>query len=301
MRGLTSALRSGFRLVEHASVALLPFCRLAERFRPYRIPVLTYHRIVATRQLTAALTCSVCIDNFARQMTWLREQHYEPVSLDAYVEHLTTGRPFPPRSVLITFDDGYQSLYTRAFPILKRYDFPATVFLITDHIGKPGLFPADEKYAHEPDEVRAELAPLTWQEVDAMAPLVTAASHTASHPRMARLDRAAMLHEAAASREVIARCAAGNVDAFASPHGIRHHGDYSDATRAALIEAGYRVAFNAETGRNGASTDPYCQYRTDVRDSDTRLVFLCKLTGAFDWVGVAQSAFHRAVRPDSAP
>ncbi len=101
-------------------------------------------------------------------------------------------------------------------------------------------------------------------------------------------------------REIQDRCGQ-EVLALAYPHGIRAHGDYSDQTRSAAAAAGYRAAFISEIGRNRSTDDPYRQRRIEPKCSDSRRLLLSKLLGAYDWVGLAQAAFHRVFPPDSPP
>jgi hypothetical protein len=79
--------------LQYAGVPLL------DRMYGRRTRVLTYHEVSRANQ-----------DNFARQCRWIRKQ-YHPVSLDDYVSSIETGRSLPPRSVVVTFDDGLLSVY----------------------------------------------------------------------------------------------------------------------------------------------------------------------------------------------
>jgi biofilm PGA synthesis lipoprotein PgaB len=65
-----------------------------------------------------------------QQFSWLKENGYHPVSLDAIIEARNGGEKLLPRSVLLTFDDGYRSMYTRVFPLLKLYGYPAVIGLV---------------------------------------------------------------------------------------------------------------------------------------------------------------------------
>ncbi len=69
-------------------------------------------------------------------------RHYRVVSLDACCEYLAGREPLPPNSVALTFDDGYQQLHHHIFPLLERYEAPATVFVPTDPVdtGQPLWF-----------------------------------------------------------------------------------------------------------------------------------------------------------------
>jgi len=105
-----------------------------------RVPVLLYHRIV---QGEARAPLEVSAGAFASQMDWLKRLGFHFATTDE-VEGFAAGRiRLPRRSVLVTFDDGYEDNYTMAFPILKEYGARATIFIITSLVGKPGyLTPA---------------------------------------------------------------------------------------------------------------------------------------------------------------
>jgi peptidoglycan/xylan/chitin deacetylase (PgdA/CDA1 family) len=72
--------------------------------------------------------------DFEAQMRYLRENGYRVISLDDLFEFLEFRRQIPARSVVITFDDGWRSVYDIAWPILKKYGYPATLFVYTDLI-----------------------------------------------------------------------------------------------------------------------------------------------------------------------
>jgi peptidoglycan/xylan/chitin deacetylase (PgdA/CDA1 family) len=68
-------------------------------------------------------------------MAKLHESGYQTLSLLEAVDCLSLGAPFPDRSLVITFDDGYQTVYEEAFPALQRYSLSATVFLTVGETG----------------------------------------------------------------------------------------------------------------------------------------------------------------------
>jgi peptidoglycan/xylan/chitin deacetylase (PgdA/CDA1 family) len=104
----------------------------AQGYVPMRdIPILMYHSISEGRDL------QVPPADFEEQMRWLKEHGYTAITLgqlDAYWKgrYKVEGKP-----VVITFDDGYLDNYTVAWPILQKYQFPATIFVITDSIRLP--------------------------------------------------------------------------------------------------------------------------------------------------------------------
>jgi len=68
---------------------------------------------------------------------WLRANDYHPVSLDQIVAARNGGPPLPARPLLLTFDDGYESTYSKVFPLLKRFNYPAVVSLVTQWTETP--------------------------------------------------------------------------------------------------------------------------------------------------------------------
>lgn len=100
-----------------------------------RLTVLAYHRVVdpADPEFQGFRgNVSATPAAFAAQMEWVAER-MQPVTLDQ-VASVLEGVPLPPRSVLVTFDDGYRDNLTAAAPILAAFEVPATLFVATDHV-----------------------------------------------------------------------------------------------------------------------------------------------------------------------
>jgi peptidoglycan/xylan/chitin deacetylase (PgdA/CDA1 family) len=96
------------------------------------LPILMYHKISEDRndQLT------ISVDRLSEQFACIKRLGYQPISFADLREFTANGQPLPEKPVLLTFDDGYQSVYDLAYPLLKRFDFRATVLLPTKYIGK---------------------------------------------------------------------------------------------------------------------------------------------------------------------
>jgi peptidoglycan/xylan/chitin deacetylase (PgdA/CDA1 family) len=94
------------------------------------VPVLCYHRIGSVGGKMAVSSA-----NFAAQMEWLVKNNYRVLKLGQLGPYLDGQQALPPRSVVITFDDGYESVYRFAFPVLKKLGLPATMFVYTDFLG----------------------------------------------------------------------------------------------------------------------------------------------------------------------
>lgn len=95
------------------------------------VPVLMFHHLSDTVENPWALTT----DTFERDLRLLQEQQYEPISMKQLVDFVYQGKALPDKPVCITFDDGYESNYTIAYPLLKKYHMKATIFAIGSYFG----------------------------------------------------------------------------------------------------------------------------------------------------------------------
>ncbi|MET1255366.1 polysaccharide deacetylase family protein [Aliikangiella maris] len=127
--------------------------------------VLQYHHI----DLQTPSATSISPQLFREHMAYLASNQFNVIHLAQFIEYLRTQKPFPPKTVLITFDDGYQSVATQAAPILKTYGFPFTVFINT-----------------QPITEQSSLV-MTWETLGKLAANgATIANHSVAHPHMIR-------------------------------------------------------------------------------------------------------------------
>jgi peptidoglycan/xylan/chitin deacetylase (PgdA/CDA1 family) len=97
--------------------------------------VLTYHRVLPDGADTFSSDGIVVHPRtFARQMAFLK-RHFRVLSLPELERHLITKIPLPPRSCIVTFDDGWYDNFEYALPILEKHEVPAVIFVATDYIG----------------------------------------------------------------------------------------------------------------------------------------------------------------------
>lgn len=101
----------------------------------FALPILTFHALDDKPSVI-----SFPPELFRRGMANLHENGYRTISLLGAVDHLRLKKSFPERSFVITFDDGYESVYEKAFPVLQDYRMTATIFLTVGERGrvKPG-------------------------------------------------------------------------------------------------------------------------------------------------------------------
>lgn len=138
-----------------------------------RFMALSYHEVLADDE--PMTPTAVRASDLARQFAWLQANGYHPVSVDQILAARAGGPPLPPQAILLTFDDGFLDFYTRAFPLLKLFNYPAVIALV----GKWMDVPAGQMVDYDGKPVpRSKF--LNWDQVREMqaSGLVEVASHS---------------------------------------------------------------------------------------------------------------------------
>ena len=91
--------------------------------------ILSYHE-VADKGETLDSTYTVTPVHFAEQIKWLLNNGYHFINVDDIIKYRKEKKPLPDKAVLLTFDDGYQSVYANAYPIIKKYKIPTVIALV---------------------------------------------------------------------------------------------------------------------------------------------------------------------------
>lgn len=205
---------------------------IAAKREPRRRPlVLGYHAVSSTWHTQLAVPESL----LRSQLTYIKERGYVGLTLSEAERRRREGM-LPPRSVVVTFDDGYASTL-RAVPILAEVGFPGTVFVVTDFVEshEPLSWPGIE-HLLSPDTVE-EMRPLTWEAVDVLAAGGwEVGSHTMTHPLLTRVGDERLQAELEQSRAAIER-RVGSCLSLAYPYGLADE-RVADAAR----RVGYEVA-----------------------------------------------------------
>ncbi len=127
--------------------------------------ILQYHHISSETPASTSVTPAL----FKAHLDYLNETDFTLLSLESVVTHILGKKPLPQRCAAITFDDAYRSIYEAAYPLLRRYDYPATVFVSTRGI--------DKKFG----------ALMTWDQMREMSDhQIDFANHSASHSHLIR-------------------------------------------------------------------------------------------------------------------
>ena len=209
---------------------------------------------------------------FERQMQFLSENGYKTVSLEEVVEAVKTGQKAG-KWVAITFDDAYRDFYTKAFPVLTRYNFKAIVFVVPGFTGglQPG--PNGEEY-------------MSWREVmEISVQGVGIGSHTMTHPKLHFLRPSEIEEEIRRSKGLIQDRLGVPVQSFAYPFAFpeqdRH---FVRMLRDLLHLHGYQTGVCTIIGRAHCGHDTLFLPRLPVNTYDDLQLFEAKLNGGYDWL-----------------
>jgi len=231
----------------------------------YVVPIMMYHSVNYEKNLEVNTIHPV---NFTRHMEFLRRNHYNVISLDELVKSMEQSKSLPPKSVVITFDDGYRDNYTYAFKTLKQYGFPATIFVVTDEIGKEGH--------------------LTWKQIREMGKNgITIGSHTRTHAYLPDISKEEQMEQIEGSKRILEKRLGHRVNFFAYPTG-----GFSEQIKGIVKEAGgYRAACTTNRGYSRLNKDLYELKRLRFGDEDNSdMILFVKLSGFY-------STFKQAKAP----
>ena len=192
-------------------------------------------------------------------MRYLYEHGYHCFALMELLPSSRNGQAHRSKGIALTFDDGYESFYTLAYPILRRYGFTATVFLVTDQIGEQ-----DNHEAEEADPF------LNWEQVKCLhADGITFGSHTCSHPRLSHLSNTQVRQELISSKKYLEDRLGSRIQLVAYPLG-----DSNLEVQQLAKTAGYEAAFGLRKGKSGR----FNIWRRTCHTNDTLATFRLKLT-----------------------
>ena len=228
------------------------------------------------------------VADFENQMQYLSKA-YNPISLERIAQCIQNGTSLPTKTIAVTFDDGYQDNYKNAYPIIKKYSIPATIFLTTGFIGT-GEIPAWDKGYYKSEETLM----LSWDQVREMSDNgISFGSHTLTHPFLTRIPRKQAQREIRLSKDIIEQQIGKPVTTLVYPSG-----DFNSEIRGIVKEAGYSAAVSTIAGHNSAYDDVYALKRNVIQLQSVchrlfPLSFIAEMTGVLQHV---RTFYHRIKR-----
>lgn len=222
--------------------------------------ILMYHQVddhPPLKQLRFTVLPSV----FEQQISFLLDQGYTFVTVNTALELFTASSTPPDKTLVLTFDDGYRSFYTHVFPILKKYNIPATEYVITQDIGKHGS--------------------LTWSMLRELenSGLVEIGSHTVNHLSLKSISEDKQRYQLSESRTLLEKELHVPITTVAYPFGL-----YNEATKEIAEQLGYKGAVSIFSGDKPTSTAKFAWRRVAITNNDIGQRLLQTLYIAFEAV-----------------
>lgn len=237
---------------------------LREAAQGVKVLVLNYHKIDNRHHSLAVRPV-----DFEAQLKYLSDHGYNSISPEELYAGLAGEGTLPENPVLITFDDGYRDNYTNAFPLLKKYNFKATIFVVTSFLGKKSGY-------------------LTWEQAREMEKEgISIQSHTVSHRPMTDLSDEELRTELVESKKKAEEELGHPVEFIAYPTGT-----YNLHIAEMVKEAGYKGAFTIKYGNVDEASNIYALERVPIFHTEhTNRDFLERIryTPIFEKFGWAKS------------
>jgi len=204
------------------------------------VPIILYHWI-AVSPINSQYY--VPPEKFEEELKLLHDWGYTTITTELLIKSITEGADLPPRPIVITFDDGHLDNYTNAFPIMKKYGFTGTLYIVANYLGADQYMNADQI---------KEMAAAGWE----------VGSHSISHLDVTALEPYRQRHEVVDSRTELENALGVPILTIAYPFGLSNPGVIDYAHFAGYI-GGMSLGFTHDQGL----TNLYTLQRRDIKGS----------------------------------
>ncbi|KJR40338.1 polysaccharide deacetylase [Candidatus Magnetoovum chiemensis] len=228
--------------------------------------ILTYHNISKPLKYISHQGLYVTPRMFDLQMRYLKFSGFKAVSLFEMLDILNGSYKYNSNVVSLTFDDGYEDFDENAFPILRKYGFCATVFIVSDLIGKTNAWDRGQMHS-----VKKFL--MDWQRIRYLSSQgVYFGCHSKTHPSLVKIGKEQLEAELIDSKKDIEMRLDKKIDFFCYPYG-----DYNDHVKEEVKKAGYSLALTTKRGPIEPATDAFALPRVSIKLKTNPIFFAYKL------------------------
>jgi len=248
------------------SVGKHAVARLMPSRQKLGVRILLYHAIDAPDG-SDHLGLKVSPTLFREQMLHLQTEGYQVVPLKSLLNALNVNDK---KQVVITFDDGYQSV-ANATEVLSEFGFPATIFATVGWIDRSS---SGSNYWNQ-------WPSLTWAELRAcMNQGLEIGAHSVSHPCLPTCSDSELAYELNDAKVLLEQQLGSGITSFSYPHGL-----YDDRVKRFVSAAGFRLGCTSVCGVNRHPYGSLELHRTEISGADDMAIFRRKLAGQYDWMG----------------
>jgi len=204
---------------------------------------------------------NVSRESFDRHMKFLKIFRYKVIPLTEFIERIKNGDKIPQGTVTITFDDGVKNNFEEAYPVLKKYNFPATIFIPTDFIGKDKFLDWDEIITMQNDNI-------------------SIGSHSRTHAWLPALTDDEIRKELRDSKKILEKNIGTKITLLSYPLG-----GFDDRVKRIAREEGYIGAVATNPGEKSSPKDPYALKRIRISETaNNPITFLVETSGYYTFI-----------------
>jgi peptidoglycan/xylan/chitin deacetylase (PgdA/CDA1 family) len=242
----------------------IPPAPVANEFSTERLPILAYHRIAPTGSAALA-PYRIAPEAFEAQLRYLKDAGYRSVGLEEWRAAMVKHAPLAGRCVMFTFDDGTCDFSEFAWPLLKKYGFGATLFVVAGEVGDQNRW--DHAYGED-------IALLNWDELRALsADGLEIGAHSHSHHHLTALSPEELVRDSLLTRRILIERLGYPIRSMAYPYG-----DHDRVVRHLVGAAGFSFGLTCEEGRCGLWDNAMQLKRLTILGSDDFASFVRMLS-----------------------
>ena len=242
--------------------------------KKYEIPVIMYHRVINKSENEGIYGTYIYEDIFRKHLQYLKDKNYTVITfkdLDkiGWRNRFEKGKKY----IILTFDDGYKDNYDLAFPILKEFDFKATIFLM----GRSTYNEWDVKAGGE-----IEFPLMSVEMIKEMQDYgIEFGAHTFNHPKLNTLSNEEIEYQIVDVKKPLEEKIGKEIITFAYPYGI-----LNDYAKKMTKKAGYTFALATDSGSVCLSDDLYQIRRIAIFPNTNLFSFKRKVTGNYNFIKI---------------
>ncbi len=245
--------------------------------KKYEMPVIMYHRVIEDKDEEKGVHGTyITVEKFEEHMKYLKDKGYKTVTFEDlkngnYRHRFDRGNKW----IVLTFDDGYKDNYTHAFPILKKYGFKATIYLL-------GTLKYNKWDVEKPENPEKSFPLMDDNEILEMQEYgIEFGGHSMTHSEMSKIEKKVAHEEIIESRNILEKKLGRKLVCFAYPYGDRDEG-----VRNLVKEEGYEFAVATDSGDISFQEDLYNIRRIGIFPTNGLRSFRRKTSGKYNFIKI---------------